>query len=67
MYTFLTTEQFSRIAGVVFAVAALAQLGRASMGMPMMAGSMMVPMWISWLAFLIFAGLAWLGLTARKT
>ncbi len=65
MNTALTTEQFSKIAAVVFTLGALGQLIRAASGMDMMAGTMIVPLWASWLAFLVFAGLAWLGYTAR--
>jgi hypothetical protein len=43
----LTPDDFSKLAALVFALGALAQLGRALYGMPMMAGSMMVPFWAS--------------------
>lgn len=62
----LTPDDFSKLAAVVFAFGALAQLGRALYGMPMMAGSMMVPFWASWIAVIFFGGLAWLGFTARR-
>ena len=41
----MTSQSFSRLAAVIFALGALAQLSRALMGFNMMAGSMMVPMW----------------------
>ncbi len=62
----LTPDDFSKLAAVVFALGALAQLGRTLYGMPMMAGSMMVPFWASWIAVIFFGGLAWLGFTARR-
>jgi hypothetical protein len=62
----MTTETFSRVAAAVFALAALAQLARALVGFNMMAGSMMVPVWLSWIAFLILAGLSYVGFTAKK-
>jgi hypothetical protein len=64
--TSLTPETFSKLAAIVFALGALLQLGRALYGMPMMAGTMMVPFWASWIAVLFFGGLAWLGFTARR-
>ncbi len=67
MNSLMTTEMFSRVAAVVFALGALAQLWRASMGLNMMAGSMMVPVWLSWIAFVLLAGLAYLGFTARRS
>jgi hypothetical protein len=30
------------------------------------AGGMMVPVWPSWIAVMVFGGLAWLGFTARR-
>jgi hypothetical protein len=61
----MTTQGFSRLAAAVFAIGALAQLGRALMGFNMMAGSMMVPLWASWIAAIVLALLAWAGFMAR--
>jgi hypothetical protein len=61
----MTTQGFSRLAAAVFAIGALAQLGRALTGFNMMAGSMMVPVWASWIAAIVLALLAWAGLMAR--
>jgi hypothetical protein len=61
----MTTQGFSRLAAAVFAIGALAQLGRALMGFNMMAGSMMVPVWASWIAAIVFGLLAWAGFMAR--
>ncbi len=66
MNTLMTTEMFSRVAAVIFTVGALAQLSRAIMGFDMMAGSMMVPIWLSWFAFLVLALLAYVGFTAKR-
>lgn len=62
----MTQENFTKLAGFVFALVALAQLTRALFGMQIMAGTMMVPLWASWIAFPVFAFLAWLGFTARR-
>jgi hypothetical protein len=61
----MTTQGFSRLAAAVFAIGALVQLGRALMGFNMMAGSMMVPVWASWIAAIVFGLLAWAGFMAR--
>jgi hypothetical protein len=61
----MTTQGFSRLAAAVFAIGAIAQLGRALTGFNMMAGSMMVPVWASWIAAIVLGLLAWAGFMAR--
>jgi hypothetical protein len=43
----MTTEMFSRVAAVVFSLGALAQLARVLTGFDMIAGTMLVPIWLS--------------------
>lgn len=62
----MTTQSFTRLAAVIFALGALAQLSRALIGFNMMAGSMMVPLWVSWIAAIVLGLLAWAGLMARS-
>jgi hypothetical protein len=62
----MTSQSFSRLAAIIFALGALAQLSRALMGYNMMAGSMMVPVWLSWIAALVLALLAWAGFMAQS-
>ena len=62
----MTSQGFSRLAAIIFALGALAQLSRALMGFNMMAGSMMVPLWLSWLAALLLGLLAWAGFMAQS-
>ncbi len=62
----MTSQGFSRLAAIIFALGALAQLSRALMGFNMMAGSMMVPVWLSWIAALVLALLAWAGFMAQS-
>lgn len=62
----MTSQSFSRLAAVIFALGALAQLGRGLIGFNMMAGSMMVPLWLSWLAALVLGLLAWAGFMAQS-
>ena len=62
----MSSQSFSRLAAIIFALGALAQLSRALMGFNMMAGSMMVPLWLSWIAALALGLLAWLGFMAQS-
>jgi hypothetical protein len=55
---------YSHLAGVVFALVAILQLVRALAGWPVQIGTTAIPVWASWLAFVIAAWLAWIGLTA---
>lgn len=63
----MTLDNFAKLAGAVFVLVALVQLVRAFTGFQMMAGTMMVPVWASWVAFLVFALLAWLAFTAKRS
>jgi len=62
----MNVENFSRLAAAIFLLIALLQLIRALAGFQVMAGQMVVPVWPSWLAFIVFGILAWLGFTARR-
>jgi hypothetical protein len=62
----MTVENFCRLAAAIFTLIALAQLTRALIGIQVVAGGMMVPVWPSWIAVMVFGGLAWLGFTARR-
>ena len=65
-YINMTLQNYARLAAIIFSLAALAQLARAVLGISMVAGGMAIPVWGSWLAFLVFAGLAWLGFSAKR-
>ena len=66
----MTARRFSRLAAIVFAVIAMLQLARAVLGwaatVDMGAGPFHVPLWPSWVAFLVFAALAWLGFATSR-
>jgi hypothetical protein len=62
----MTADNFSRLAAVIFAVVALAHLVRAVSGWPITLGDISLPVWASWVAFIVAAMLAWLGLTASR-
>ena len=56
---------YARIAGAIFAIVAILQLLRALAGWPVTIGRTPIPVWVSWIAFVIAAVLAWIGITAR--
>ena len=57
---------YSRLAGVVFAIVALLQLARAVAGWPITIGDIVVPVWASYIACVVAGALAWLGFTASN-
>lgn len=62
----MTARSYSRLAAVSFALIALAQLIRALGGWPITVGDTTMPLWPSWVAFIVAAGLAWLGFAAAQ-
>jgi hypothetical protein len=57
----MTPRNFSLTAAIIFAVIALMQLARAVFGWPVTVDTYTVPLWPSWVAFFIAAGLAYFG------
>jgi hypothetical protein len=62
----MTATSYSRLAAAIFAVVALLQLIRALAGWPVTVGDTTIPLWPSWVACVVAAGLAWLGFTASR-
>ena len=62
----MTTENYSRLAGLIFAIIAVLQLARALSGWPLTVGTTSIPVWASWVAFIVAAILAWLGYEASR-
>ena len=62
----MSATSYARLAAVVFAVIAVLQLVRALTGWPISVGGTLVPVWPSWIAAIVAAGLAWLGFTASR-
>ena len=62
----MTARSFSRLAAAIFALIALVQLVRALAGWPATVADITVPLWPSWIACVVAAGLAWLGFTSRS-
>ena len=56
-------KTFNIIAGVIFALVALFHLLRVAMGWPAVIGGWAVPMWVSWIALVVTAGLSYFGLS----
>ena len=57
----MTPRNFSLTAAIIFAVIALVQLARAVFGWPVTIDTYAVPLWPSWAAFFIAAGLSYFG------
>jgi len=55
---------YSHLAGAIFALVAILQLWRALAGWPVTIGQTDIPVWVSWVAFVIAGLLAWFGFTA---
>jgi hypothetical protein len=58
--------RYENVSGVVFALIALAQLVRAILRLPVQVGSLMIPVWFSFLAAGISGGLAIWALQSRS-
>jgi len=57
---------YSRLAGTIFAIVAILQLIRALAGSPVTIAGTAIPVWASWVAFVIAAALAWVGIHAAS-
>jgi len=62
----MAATSYSRLAAVIFSLIALLQLVRALAGWPITIADTTVPLWPSWAACVVAAGLAWLGFTASR-
>jgi hypothetical protein len=62
----MSASSYARLAAVIFAIIALLQLLRAVAGWPVTIGGSEMPIWPSWVAFVVAAVLAWLGFSASR-
>jgi hypothetical protein len=62
----MTAEMYARLAAAIFALIALLQLIRAIQGWPVTLGETTMPLWPSWVAFIVAAALAWMGFAAAR-
>jgi hypothetical protein len=63
----MNATSYARLAGAIFVIIALLQLARAVAGWPIAVGGMPIPIWPSWIAFVVAGLLAWLGFRASRT
>jgi hypothetical protein len=63
----MTAKNFSLLAALIFAVVAILQFIRAISGTPVTIGTTIsIPLWASWVACVVAAILAWLGVAASR-
>jgi hypothetical protein len=63
----MTARNYARLAASIFAIVAVLQLARAACGLPVTVGTTTsIPLWASWIACFVAAGLAWLGFDASR-
>ena len=63
----MSASSSARLAAIVFAIVALLQLVRAFSGLPISVGGTEIPVWPSWVAFIVACVLAWFGFSASRT
>jgi hypothetical protein len=59
----MNLKTFALLAGVIFAIVALAHLLRIFMAWPIVIDNWTVPMWLSWIALVIAGSLSYFGFT----
>ena len=63
----MTARSYSLLAAAVFVIIAVLQLTRAlGAWPPIVVGATPIPEWLSWVAFVVAAVLAWLGYKASR-
>jgi hypothetical protein len=62
----MPAKSYSLLAAIIFTIIAVLQLVRALAGWPITVGTMLMPVWPSWIACVVAAALAWLGFTASR-
>ncbi len=62
----MTSRNYSLLAALIFSVLAMLQLVRALSGWPVTVGPVAIPLWASWIACVVAAVLAALGLAAAR-
>ena len=61
----MNARSYSRLAALLFAIIAVLQFIRAVGGWQVV-GTTSVPVWASWIACVVTAGLAWIGFDASR-
>jgi hypothetical protein len=59
-------KNYLTLASAIFALVALAHLVRALLNWPISIDGWIVPIWLSWLAFVVAGALSWFGWSLAK-
>ena len=63
----MNARSYSRLTASLFAIIAVVQFIRAAGGWQIVVnGTTSVPVWLSWIACVVIAGLAWVGFDASR-
>ena len=62
----MSATSYARLAAAIFAIIAVLQFVRAIAGWPATVGGVEMPVWPSWVAFVVTAVLAWFGFSASR-
>ena len=62
----MVASNYSLLSALIFTLVAVLQLVRALKGWPVTIGTTSIPLWVSWVACVIAAILAWLGFAASR-
>ncbi len=62
----MNQKQYSFVAAIIFAIVGLAHLVRVTFDWSVSIGGWSAPMWLSWVAAVVAAGLAYYGFTLSK-
>ena len=60
----MKATSYAMLAAALFAIISVLQLVRALAGWPVTVGGTMIPVWVSWIAFVVAGVLAWTGFIA---
>ena len=63
----MKATSYAGLAAALFAIISVLQLVRALAGWPITVGVTMIPVWVSWIAFVVAGALAWIGIAAART
>jgi hypothetical protein len=62
----MVASNYSLLSAFIFTLVAVLQLVRALKGWPVTVGTTSIPLWVSWVACVVAAILAWLGFAASQ-
>ncbi len=62
----MNQKQYALVAAIIFAIFALAHLVRIVLGWSVSISDWSAPMWVSWIAVVVAAGLAYYGITLSR-